>query len=426
MEAQDEFLHRFMVEEEIVFDNEAALDVPNENPFPMEQLLNTFGGLLDNADQTLEDLSSNDNMLGTAIVRGCQELANAVGHIATELEQQSDNERRTLANACLQDVHENRLQIEDEQTTILASSTEWIPLASSSEASLATAPSPQMRQLATMSTEDIMSALSGASTLLRDVEVGLRGIEQDEADEIADMALTLARLFVASLQSFQYNMVQKESEKRQVESDRFELIEDEEEDGTKTSKRTSSRDFCMKNQQERLDRLRVLWPPLGPAVVSACAWGTDEATRQPILAVALGMTLWPAAVATAFFGAPLVIVDSLVQHTYSSFQEGPIVSSVEKSAAQLVQAGKLSLMCGKIVGRQSLRVINRQIERNGGVGPIAENLARMALDKALHPVETVSAVWGGIQWAWAAMQENLRHLNDQERQDANAATDGWQ
>ena len=48
---------------------------------------------------------------------------------------------------------------------------------------------------------DILQALSGASTLLRDVESAFRDICKDDAEEIADVGLTLARLFLMSLQS---------------------------------------------------------------------------------------------------------------------------------------------------------------------------------------------------------------------------------
>lgn len=416
----DPFLHRFQ-EDDIRFDNETpSTDLQEDGP-PLEKILDALGGILDNADQSLEELSDQEGVLGSAIVRGCQDLANAVGHIAGELEQQSDAQRQALAEACLEDAKETTRRIEAAQSNNAAST----------EHSLQPS-SPQSEELALMSADDLMSALAGVSPLLRDVEAGLRGIEQSEADEIADVALTLARLFVASLQSFHSSVVQKEEEKQQLESDRFELLEDNDDNSNTNETGSNSNQSASRrssSQRQRNDRLRVLWPPIGPAVASACAWGKDEAVRQPILAVALGMTLWPAAVATAFLGAPLVAADALVQHAYASFQDGPMVSNVEKSAAQVYQAGKLSLLCGKLVTRQSLRVIHRQIERNGGIGPVVQNLAGMAVDKALHPVETVTEVWGGLNWAWDVVQDNLKQLNhfqggDRERRDASAADDG--
>ncbi|CAB9527946.1 expressed unknown protein [Seminavis robusta] len=401
-ESVDPLLSRFNLEEEIVFDNQQpdSITTSGNNEPPIHQLLGTIGGLLDNADNALEDLHSNNpDLLGSAIVRTCQELADAVGHVAQELEQQSDGDRRALANACLQDTAA-AVAIREEQI-------------------------PNNQLMAhDLTANDIVSALDGVSYLLRDVEVGLRGIEKDEADEIADVALTLARLFVASLQSCHSSVVQQEEERqeerRRIEAERFELLE--EDDTTNPAREEKTQESKTKKKQ-RMDRLRVLWPPLGPAVASACNWGKDEAIQRPILAVALGMTLWPAAVMTAFFGAPLVIADTVIQHGYNTFQDGPIVSNVEKSAAQLIQAGKLSLLCTKLVTRQSLRVVHRQLERQGGVVPVAQNLLGMAVDRALHPVETVSAVWDGVQWAVGMVQHHVLNHNNQdgERPDATPA-----
>ena len=50
-----------------------------------------------------------------------------------------------------------------------------------------------------ISQDEMMLALVDATSLLRDVEAAFRSIDQSEADEIADVALTLARLFLMSL-----------------------------------------------------------------------------------------------------------------------------------------------------------------------------------------------------------------------------------
>lgn len=135
--------------------------------------------------------------------------------------------------------------------------------------------------------------------------------------------------------------------------------------------------------------------------------------------MALGITLWPAAVATAFVGAPLVVADCLVQKSYETFQDGPIVSNVEKAAMQVFEAGKLSLIVGKLVARQSLRVLNRQIDRHGGIGKIAQTVGSAVVDRAMHPVETIGAVWEGLQWGVDMIQKNLQHFNlDEEHRDA--------
>lgn len=475
-EQDDLLLRRRMLEDEISFDNEAGLllnqnttinnsSIETNNPFsmiPADQMLDTMGGILEHAYHALDELTSND-LLGTAIFRGCRGLADAVGHLANELEQQSEDDRRALADACLQDVQEanrqgltetvtyNNQQQQQPMKQLMQQQQQPMlnPLTINNKPS-----SSQLQELSTknnsnnnnddLTIDDIVSALTGASTLLRDVEMGFRGIEEDEAEEIADVALTLAKLCIASLESVHSSIVQDEEDKRQAEADRFELLEDNDDadtdaDGDESDKNTTTKKKLKQSQasakkqqqrKQRNDRLRVLWPPLGPALSSACAWGQDEATKQPLLAVALGITLWPAAVITTFVGTPLVLADALAQHSYNSFEDGPIVSNVEKAAAQAFQAGKLSLLCGKLAVRQSLRVVHRQVDRNGGIKNIAQNLGGMAVDRALHPIDTIGSIWDGLQWGLEAIQSNLHHLNsDTERQDAaatNASDDVWQ
>ena len=427
-------------EEDISFDrNVDTIDIDNDSN-PTDQILGAVGGILDHAEGALEELISatdeqGNNVLGTAIFRGCRELANAVGQMATELEQQSPEDRRALADACYQDVVMAQQHQEQQLENLLLTQTQR-QTNTNNDNTLVTE-QPQNTDLSTqVSSDDILSALSGASTLLRDVEVGLRGMEQDEAEEIADVALTLARLFLASLQSVHSSIVdqheEQQHEEQQRTANRFEIIEEESDGETRGTKDSENKQrqnpSSQRKRKLRNDRLRVLWPPLGPAVATVCDWGKEEATKRPLLAVTLGMTLWPAAVLTALIGTPLVLVDPLVQHTYETFQEGPIVSNVEKAAAQAFQAGKLSLVCGKLVGRQSLRVLNRQIDRQGGMGAITQNVGGMVVDRALHPVETVGALWDGLQWGWQLVQSNLHHLNfDHHGQDAENASssDEW-
>ena len=403
--ATDPLFQRFNIEEEITFDHQEELRTNSSKELPA-QVLEAVGDILDHADHTLEELSSND-LLGSAIVRSCGGLADAVGQLASELEKQSEEDRRALATACLEDVQK-------QQQALQSSSQQQQQQQQQQQSSQA------IQEFSQMTPEDIMSALSGCSTLLRDVEAGLRGIEQDEADEIADVALTLARLFVTSLQSFHSSVVHKEEQKRQLEASRVEILDDEHEPN-KNENKDARKTSAAQRQRRMNQRLRVLWPPIGPAVQNACQWGKDEAINKPILAVALGITLWPAAVVTAFFGAPVVLADSLLQHTYNTFQNGPIIGNLEQGAAQVYQTGKLSLLTGKLVGRQSLRVLNRQIERNGGIGAMAQNLAGMAVDRALHPAETAGAIWGGLNWGFGMVQDTIQGFNDPDRRDAAEA-----
>jgi hypothetical protein len=146
----------------------------------------------------------------------------------------------------------------------------------------------------------------------------------------------------------------------------------------------------------RNNRVRVLWPPLGPAVNSACQWSKEEASKKPILAVALGLTLWPVAITATVVAAPLVLVDDFLQKTYESLSDKPLVENLERGAAELYAAGRLCLLCGGLATRQTLRVASRQIERRGGAVQVAQDVGGMALDCVMHPVETVGMAWHGL------------------------------
>jgi hypothetical protein len=374
-----------------------------------QEILHTIGSLLDQADHALEGIEKED-MLGSAIVRASQSLADGIGNLANQIDQQTDTERRALAKACLEDVQQHLL-LEEE------GSAEGTPSGRARSLQARTS----SEELSNMSEDDVMNVIQVAADLLRDVEETLRAIDQDEADEIADVALTVAHLFVASLQSI-HSTVSPEDLLPQQQSRSatmtIEILSDEgEEDDPKT--RTSSTSTA-KNQKKKKksDRLRVLWPPLGPAVAAAFDWGKDVATKQPLLAVALGITLWPVATLTAFVGAPLVVADGFVQDLYNNFEDAPIIHGIERTAAQLYQSGRLTFICGKLVGRQSLRVIGRQVKRHGGVGRIAQNVGDVTVDRITHPIETIGMAWNSLAWGAEALRDALGNFNDQERDAA--------
>merc|ERR1712232_1453866 len=107
---------------------------------------------------------------------------------------------------------------------------------------------------------------------------------------------------------------------------------------------------------------------------------------EPILAVALGLTLWPAAAVTAVAGAPWIIADGAIQHLYNRhLQDAPAIVVLERSAANLYQTGRLALLCGKLVGCQMLQVASRQVDRQGGMDQIARDLGGFCVDRVVHP-----------------------------------------
>ena len=69
-----------------------------------QELLSTVGEWLNHADNALDSLTGQEEMVGNAILRKCQELADVVGDVANQLEQHTEEERQRLAQACIQDV----------------------------------------------------------------------------------------------------------------------------------------------------------------------------------------------------------------------------------------------------------------------------------------------------------------------------------
>jgi hypothetical protein len=393
-----------------------------------QQILDQMEQMLSQADRSLDNVEQED-MLGSAIVRSCQDLADAIGGIASHLDQQSDEDRRLLAQACLEDA-QNTLLLQEEENAASGSSRDTISMGTTIERRRR---SSELQEFSQLSEDDMMNALSVAKSLLKDVEATLRAIDQDEADEIADVALTVARLFIASMHSIHSTIsphdltgaVTNVNMSRSLESsDRIEILDEDYNAVMRdTEEESSSAEATSKSgaKKKRLDHLRVLWPPLGPGVASACSWGKEAAAKQPFLAVALGLTLWPAAVITTMVGGPLVLADGFAQDLYNNFQDGPIIQGIERSAAQLYHTGRLNILVCKLVGRQTFRVASRQVKRRGGVGKIAQDIGGMAVDRVTHPIETVEMAWGGISWGAGILRDTVEqmteHLTDQEQEE---------
>eukprot|EP00522_Entomoneis_paludosa_P015931 CAMPEP_0172459070 /NCGR_PEP_ID=MMETSP1065-20121228/30841_1 /TAXON_ID=265537 /ORGANISM="Amphiprora paludosa, Strain CCMP125" /LENGTH=120 /DNA_ID=CAMNT_0013213625 /DNA_START=189 /DNA_END=551 /DNA_ORIENTATION=- len=114
----------------------------------------------------------------------------------------------------------------------------------------------------------------------------------------------------------------------------------------------------------------------------------------------------------------MVIADGFLQDFYNHFEDAPLVEGLERGAAHLYQTARLALLSGKLVSRQTVFVVKRQVERHGGVGQIAQNCADLAIDRVTHPIETVQMACGGIAWGWGQIQRAVQEFQDQERQEA--------
>ncbi len=382
---------------------EQAAHMEKERENVAEKIIEEAANFLNHADRTLNEIECNGK-LGEAIMRTTESLADAVGHVATQLNNQTDDERKLLAQACLQDMRQHHsllLEVEGADNTEMT---------------------PQSNKMSEVTESDITKAIHAAASLLKDVEGTLRAIERDEAEELADVALTVAQIFIASLQSFVSTVTPADLMMRQpIEgSPTIEFLDETDASPSSPSsdQKIHDRKQQAKKTKRRKDRMKVLWPPLGPAVASTLQWGTDAAKDRPLLAVALGMTLWPVAAMTALIGCPIILVDGLVQHVYSNFEDAPLMVGLERGVAQLYHTTRLMHISNKLLRRQAHRLLSRQLERHGGVGNIIQNVGGFALDRITHPVETVEMAWNSLLWGADSLVNLWNELNDHERQPA--------
>ena len=401
-----------------------------------EQVWHAVSEWLDRADRGLSEVENQNGMLGSAIVRGCQELADAVGHVAEHLldEQQQqqqlcgttttnleEHQRRALAEAYWMDYNQGLRLLEEEQhephqpqPLLLCRPSEKMvnttPQVDSSAVSPAPSSSVDMATTALVVSppkNELGAALGATAELLRDVEVALRAVEQDEADDLADAAIGVAHLFLLSCRQLLHSQFTPQKlvacmEEQQYcsdhvrESPQIELLHDDDDNedhraAPSSGNPRSSRGYKYHSKQP--ERLRCLWPPLGPAVERALHWTKQELEHQHwLLCVALGVTLWPVAVATACVGAPALLADHGLQTVYQHFQTAPLLTAAEVAAAQVYQTSRLAWLTGRAVARPTLRVAQRQCQRHGPA------VQEWAVRKWTHPVDTVQEMVGGLLW----------------------------
>jgi len=353
-----------------------------------EEALTSIGDALDQASNLLDGLEK-DGMLGTAIRRFASDLASSVGKVAEDLDHGDDiDSRKKWARALLDDA-QSQLALEQNHPSAPTSDDIVIHVVPTREMTAAKA-------MSDLSEDDLMNAMSVARTILLDVEDALKSISEDDAEELADVGLTVAKMFLWGLQNMHGQLtpnVIRGINTSSSSSMKIEILNDTDENSSSTGEEQESK--RTNNQQQRL---RMLWPAIGPAVGSAASWGKDNALQNPILSIALAMTLWPAALIAAFIGGPIVAADWCLQKSYNSLKDKPVIEAAEVSAASLYQVGKFYYLVSKLMAKQSIRVGKRQIKRRGGVEQVARDVGDWTIDRALHPFESAGMLWNSATW----------------------------
>jgi len=384
-----------------------------------EVALTNIGNALAQASNLLDDLEEN-GMLGTAIRRFASDLADSVGKVATDLNHGDDTDSRKWARALLADA-QAQLGLEESHQHSDTSAEEIIQKASPAVEMTAA------KAMSELSEDDLMNAMTVARTILLDVEDALRSISEDDAEEIADVGLTVAKMFLWGLQNVHGQVtpdMMTNDTARSAASMDIEILDDEGEQSPSIGTENDS-GGCSGQEQRRF---RILWPPIGPAVGSAASWGKDNALQNPILSIALAMTLWPAALIAAFIGGPIIAADFCLQKSYDAVKDKPVMEAAEVSAANVYQVGKFYFLVSKLMVKQSIRVGKRQIKRRGGLQQVARDVGDWTVDRALHPIESGKMLWNSTKWTCGKLADGISFARDaatrEVRIDGSVARDG--
>ena len=377
----------------------------------IEHILNVVGDGLDHASKVLDDLER-DGMLGPAIRRYASDLALVVGNVARDIDCGEDNDKssqnnKKWARAIIEDA-QNQLALED-NIRLDKNCNMVVSQDQKSAAGL----------VVELNEDEIIDAMKAAKSILLDIEDALMDISVDDAEEIADVGLVVAKMFLWGLQNIQnqvvLTMIKNADESlpssiQRNSNDDGLVIEVLEEGGEDSENQTNS--STKRKSKLKDNKMRVLWPPIGPAVVSVASWGKNEAVKNPILSIALGMALWPTAVVVAFIGTPILTIDYVLQSGYNLMEDQPLIKNLERSAANVCQVAKLYFLVSKLMVKQSVRVGKRQIERRGGINKVVEDLGHWTIDRVMHPVESAGMAWNTFNAGIGVVSEALSAIKD--------------
>ena len=288
--------------------------------------LQFFANFLNAAESAIEDISERENngkrVVGPGIMRLCNDLADGLQQVAEELDREHQHIEKVMSDHDLRLIEEGSKATETNAVEAIVCATDDTVLVLPS------------------SHEELLTTISAAHTVLLDMAAALRAITQDEAQELGEVALEVANMFVWSLRMVYSNMMQiayNESEKQDGHSRAagtkqvtwgnvnsssnlvplVEILGEEEKKDEHCSEGTtppsgrytprlptipSSPTRCVSHSTP--ERVRVLWPPLLPAVTEASKHCVYTAKEHPLAATAIGLTCGPFAVTTALIARP--------------------------------------------------------------------------------------------------------------------------
>ena len=164
----------------------------------IEEAVTNIGSALAQVSQLLEELE-NDGMLGSAIRRFAADLADSVGNVARDLDNGQDHQdkKQMWARALLQDA-KDQLLLENE---LNVSSSSIVRDDHHAGNQMINGGMTAARAISELSENDLVEAMNATRTILLDIEDALRNISEDDAEEIAEVGLAVAKIFLWGLQN---------------------------------------------------------------------------------------------------------------------------------------------------------------------------------------------------------------------------------
>ena len=261
--------------------------------------------------------------------------------------------------------------------------------------------------------------------LLIDMEQALRHIDEDEANDLADAAITVGHLLVAAMQQVHSQLASRSNDidyqysTELQESRNITLLNDDDDtDDTKinsatmmkpplplSTSATVSPPYKPYISTRKRKRVRCIWPPLQPVAQNIVQYAQVEVLqKQPLYITApILLTCWPIIVTSTIVGSGLVITDNVLQHLYRNIQEHPIMVTSEISMASFVQTMKLGYLTSKAVAKPTVRIAQKQIQRH------APQIQESVLYHIHHPIETIHSTIHTVSWGCQYVVHRLGH-----------------
>ena len=252
-----------------------------------ESFLETLSTVISNADEMLSNLSS--AQAGKALQSTISGLAEGIGQVGRELSSSDEGARRMLARAVMEDFQSAAFMAETKDFT------PFPPLPPPSPNSKITDSMEDSSELNSLSTyskiseSDMLQNIDSAASILLDVENALLSVSNDEAEELAEVSITVGRVFLVMLRSVVENLSPadlagtgeiEENLDLDVDLDlKIELLDEEgnEEDPQQRKSRIRRQKLQQnRNNNKNKTRMRLIWPPLGPKVASAAKWTKND------------------------------------------------------------------------------------------------------------------------------------------------------